>query len=177
MHPIYTHTHWNSALFNHMTVLTLGMANYTNQLRLTHSKRLNGFDLIQLFKISANFLMTDQVLEFWLPSLSKLNDDLFPFDWSSEVDRHHYLLGDTISTLPVMYTGPPPSAPMYFTPTIPPLSILTWSIIQSSEKIFFISHSIGTNNACEWQLVRVELQESMCLYPSCLQDGHFLVKF
>ncbi len=30
---------------------------------------------------------------------------------------------------------------------IPPLSILTWSIKQSSNKLFFISHSIGTNDA------------------------------
>ena len=46
--------------------------------------------------------------------------------------------GDTILTLPVMYTGPPPSAPTYSTPTIPPLSILSRSIIQSSAKLFFI---------------------------------------
>ncbi len=31
MHPIYPHTHWNSSRFNHSTIPTLGMANYTNQ--------------------------------------------------------------------------------------------------------------------------------------------------
>jgi hypothetical protein len=76
-----------------------------------------------------------------------------------------------------MYTRPPPSAPTYSTPAIPPLSILSRSIIQSSAKLFFISHSIGTNDAREWRLVRVASQESMSLYPSCLQDGRFLVKF
>jgi hypothetical protein len=114
---------------------------------------ITGFNLIKPFKISANILRTDQVLDFHWPSLSELNDDLFPFPWLSEEERHHYLLGDSILTLPVMYTGPPPSAPMYSTPTIPPLSILTWSIIQSPDKLFFISNSIGNNEARKWQLV------------------------
>ncbi len=120
--------------------------------------------------------MTDQVLEFWWPSLVELNDNLSPFYWSSEEEQCHYLLGDTILTLPAIYTGPPPSTPTYCNPTMPMLSNLTQSIIQSSNS-FFISPSIGTNEACEWQLVRLVLQESMSLYPSCLQDGHFLVKF
>jgi hypothetical protein len=64
----------------------------------------------------------------------------------------------------------------YSTPTIPPLSILTLPIIQSSNKLFVIFHSIGINGAHEWQLVRVALQESMALYPSCLQDSSFPVK-
>jgi hypothetical protein len=115
---------------------------------------INGFDPIKPFKISTNFLTTDQLSQFHWPSLSELNDDLSPFPWSSEEERRHYLSGDTISTLPVMYTGPPPSAPTYSTPTIPPLSILSRSIIQSSAKLFFISHSIGTNDAREWRLVR-----------------------
>jgi hypothetical protein len=105
---------------------------------------INEFDPIQLFKISTNFLTTDQVSEFHWLSLLELNDDFFPFHWSSEEEWRHYLLGDTISTLPVMYTGPrPSSAPMYSTPTIPPLSILTQSIILSSINHFFISHSTG----------------------------------
>ena len=138
---------------------------------------INGFDPIKPFKVSTNFLTTDQLSQFHWPSLSELNEDLSPFPWSSEEERRHYLSGDTISTLPVMYTGPPPSAPTYSTPTIPPLSILSRSIIQSSAKLFFISHSIGTNDAREWRLVRVALQESMSSYPSCLQDGRFLVEF
>ncbi len=121
--------------------------------------------------------MTDQFSQFHWPSLSELNDDLSPFPWLSEEEQRHYLSGDTISTLPVMYTGPLPSAPTYSTPTILSLSILSRSIIQSSSKLFFISCSIGTNDAHEWRLVQVELQASMSLYPSCLQDGCFLVEF
>jgi len=138
---------------------------------------INGFDPIKPFKKSTNFLTADQPSEFHWPSLLELNDDLSPFPWSSEEERRQYLSGDTISTLPVMYTGPPPSAPMYSTPTIPPLSIRSWSTIQRSAKFFFISHRIGTNDAREWRLFRVALQESMSSYPSCLQDGHFLVEF
>jgi hypothetical protein len=138
---------------------------------------INGFGPIQPFKISANFLTADQVSEFHWPSLLELNDDIFPFNWLSEEEWHHYLLGDIILTLLVMYTRPPPSTPMYSTPTIPLLSILTRSIIQSSNKLFVISHSIGTNDTRKWQIVRVVLQESMSLYPSCLQDGRFFAKF
>jgi hypothetical protein len=138
---------------------------------------ITGFDPIKPFKISANFLRTDQISDFHWPSLLELNDDLLPFPSSSEEGWHHYLLGNSISTLPVMYTGPPPPAPTYSTSTIPPLSILTRSIIQSSKKLFFISNSIGTNEAREWRLVQVALQDSMSSYPSCLQDGRFLVEF
>jgi hypothetical protein len=114
---------------------------------------ITGFDLIKPFKISANFLRTDQVLDIHWPSLLELNDDLLPFHWLSEEEQRHYLLGDSILTHPVMYTGPPPPASTYSTPTIPPLSILTRFIIQSSNKLFFISNRIGTSEACEWQLV------------------------
>jgi hypothetical protein len=138
---------------------------------------INGFNPIKPFKISANFLTTDQVLDFDWPSLLELNDDLFPFPWLSEEKRRHYLLGNSISTLPVMYTGLPPSALIYSTPTIPPLSILTRSIIQSSNKLFFISNSIGTNEAREWQLVQVVLQDSISSYPPCVQNGRFLIEF
>jgi len=119
---------------------------------------INGFHPIKPVKVSTNFLTTDQLSQFHWPSLLELNEDISPFPWSSKEERRHYLSGDTISTLPVMYTRPPPSAPTYSTPAIPPLSILSRSIIQSSAKLFFISHSIGTNDAREWRLVRVASQ-------------------
>jgi hypothetical protein len=76
-----------------------------------------------------------------------------------------------------MYTGPPPAAPTYPPPAIPELTILTRSIIQSSDRLFFILHSIGSNEAREWHLVQVAFKESMSSYPSCLQDGCFLLNF
>ena len=85
--------------------------------------------------------------------------------------------GNSIATLPVLNTGPPPSAPMHTIPTIPAIHLLTAAIIQSSDKLFFISHSIGSNNAREWHLARVAFQDSMSLNPSGTQDGRYLFNF
>jgi hypothetical protein len=91
--------------------------------------------------------MTDTTLAFHWPSLSELNNKMPEFKWLSEDECPLYFSGDSISTLPVMYTGPPPAAPSYSLPAIPPLNILTHSIIQSSDRLFFISHSISSNEA------------------------------
>ena len=48
-----------------------------------------------------------------------------------------------------LYTGPPPSAPLCATPTIPPAAILAQQIIKSSDKLFFISNSIGAGDVRE----------------------------
>jgi hypothetical protein len=78
-----------------------------------------------------------------------------------------------------MYTGPPPEPPVLplvpeqSTPSITSLAPL---IISSPDKLFFISHSIGGSRR-EWHLVHVAFQDSVALYPSCLQDGQFLVGF
>jgi hypothetical protein len=76
-----------------------------------------------------------------------------------------------------MHIGPPPATLIYDNPTIPSISTLTTAIIKSSDKLFFISNPIGTNEAREWRLIRIAFQESMSLYPSCLQNGRFLVEF
>ena len=44
---------------------------------------INRFDPVKLFKISTNFLLTNQVSDFHWQSLSELNDGLFPFHWLS----------------------------------------------------------------------------------------------
>jgi hypothetical protein len=105
----------------------------------------------------ANYLMTDSALAFHWPSLLDLNDDIVPSPWSSEKEHCLYLSGDTVSTLPVMYAGPPPALPSYSPPAIPKLNTLVCSIIQSSDCLFFISHSIGPNKACKLRLVQVAL--------------------
>jgi hypothetical protein len=129
------------------------------------------------FKVTAQYLMTDTALAFHWPSLSELNDEMPELILMSEDERQLYLSGDSISILPIMYTSPPPAAPSYSLPAIPALNILTRSIIQSSDRLFFISHSIGPNEACEWRLVQVAFEELMSSYPSCLQDGCFLLEF
>ena len=100
-----------------------------------------------------------------------------PFQWLLEDEDRLFISGDTILNLPVMYTSPPPAAPTYPPPAIPELTILIRSIIQSSDQLFFISHSIRSNEAHKWCLVQVVFKESMSSYPLCLQDGRFLLNF
>ena len=67
--------------------------------------------------------------------------------------------------------------PSPFAPSIPPANALAQSIISSSDKLFFISHNIGTDDCREWRLIRVALDASMSSYSSCLTDGRFIVDF
>jgi hypothetical protein len=76
-----------------------------------------------------------------------------------------------------MAAGPPPSAPNHAIPTIPAIHLLTAAIIRSSDRLFFMSHRIGSNNAHEWHLVRVTFEDLISIYPLCTQDGQFLVEF
>jgi hypothetical protein len=80
---------------------------------------------------------------------------------------------------PVMYNDPPPSLPIASKPEplTPTISTLAPLIISSTDKLFFIAHKIGTADCHEWRLVRVAFQDSISLYPSCLQDKRFLVDF
>jgi hypothetical protein len=138
---------------------------------------IDGFKPISPLKVTANYLTTDSALAFQWPSLLELNDDIAPFPWLSEEEHCLYLSGDTVTILPVMYTSPPPVLPNYSLPAIPKLNTLVCSIIQSSDRRFFISHSIGPNEACKWCLVQVVFKQSMSSHPLCLQDGRFLLEF
>jgi hypothetical protein len=95
---------------------------------------IEGFKPLLPFKVPANYLTTDTALAFHWPSLLELNNKIALFQWSSEDERRLYLSGDTVLTLPVMYTGPPLAAPTYPLPAISELTILTQSIIQSSDQ-------------------------------------------
>ena len=80
---------------------------------------------------------------------------------------------------PVMYNDPPPLLPLASKPepSTPTITTLAPLIISSTDKLFFIAHKIGTADCYEWRLVRVVFQDSISLYPPCLQDGRFLVEF
>jgi hypothetical protein len=77
----------------------------------------------------------------------------------------------------MMATGPPPSAPNHVIPSIPAIHLLIASIICSIDCLFFVSHSIGSNDAREWRLVWVVFEDSISLYPLCMQEGRFLFEF
>jgi hypothetical protein len=138
---------------------------------------IKGFTPPKPFKIAANLATTDHCIGFHWPSLSELNDELAPFEWSNDVEFQRYINGDFITTLPVLNTEPPPAAPQHAVPSLPAIPLLTATIIQSTDKLFFVSHSIGSNDAREWRLARVAFQDSMSLYPSCTQDVRYLLEF
>jgi hypothetical protein len=139
---------------------------------------LKGFTPRQPYQLATSHLAQIQPgNDFHWPSLSELNEELTPFPWSNDGEFQRYLADDSLATLPVMATGPPPSAPNHVIPSIPAIHLLTASIIRSIDRLFFVSHSIGSNDAREWRLVRVAFEDSISLYPSCTQDGRFLFEF
>jgi hypothetical protein len=72
---------------------------------------------------------------------------------------------------------PPPAAPTQSMPMVPFILLLVAAIIQSNERLLFVLHKIGNNNAQEWHLAWVAFMDSMVLYPSCTLDGWFLFEF
>jgi hypothetical protein len=120
---------------------------------------------------------TDQCAAFHWPSLSEFNDEIAPFPWSSNDKYWLYLEGDSITKLPVLMTGPSPLAPTHSVPTIPEIHLLTAAIIKSMDRLFFVLHSIGANDAREWRLAQVAFSDSVSIYPLCTLDGRFLIEF
>jgi hypothetical protein len=55
-------------------------------------------------------------------------------------------------------------------------NILAQCIINSANRLFFISSKIGFD-VCEWQLVHVILDATTSAYSSCLEDGKYIVDF
>ena len=88
--------------------------------------------------------------DFHWPSPSELNEEIMPFPWLNDNEFRRYLADDSFAALPVMATGPPPSAPHHMIPSIPAIHLLTASIIRSIDHLFFVSHRIGSNDAREW---------------------------
>jgi hypothetical protein len=84
---------------------------------------------------------------------------------------------DDFEEAPILYTGPPLSLAAPCPPFTPILSALIASIINSSDRLFFIAYSLGNPTTRKWHLVRIAFADSTALYPSCLQDGQFLVEF
>ena len=137
----------------------------------------NGFTPPQPFQLPSHFLTKGDFRNFHWPTVSKLNNEISPFPWIDDDKCSRVLSGDDIAIAPILYTGPPPSLVSYRPPEIPPLSTLVANIINSSDKLFFVSHSLGNPSARERRLVCVAFSDSTSLSPSCLQDGCFLVNF
>jgi hypothetical protein len=138
---------------------------------------IKGFEPPMPLKVSAQFLTTDQSLDFSWPTLAKLNEELFPYPWSFGEEFDANLTSNTESVSQGFYMGPPPLAPKNSAPTIPPANVLTKKIIASSDQLFLISNRIGSGNVQEWCLVQVAFNATVSLYSSCLMDGRYLVDF
>jgi hypothetical protein len=135
------------------------------------------FTPLKPFKVAANLATTEHCTEFHWPNLSELNNEITPFQWHGNAEFRRYIGSDSIVMLLVLNTRPSPAAPNHTIPTIPTIHLLTAAIIQSSDKLFFNSHNIGSNDECEWRLARAAFQDSMSLYPLCTQDGWYLFDF
>jgi hypothetical protein len=138
---------------------------------------IKGFEPPQLFTIVEHFARCGNFHNFHFPTLSKLNNKFKPFPWSNDDEQQRYMSDDVVEMEPILYNGPLPSPAVIQVPSIPPISILVRSIINLSQRLFFISHSLGNPSIQEWRLVRVNLSNSTSLSSSCLQDGQFLVDF
>jgi hypothetical protein len=132
----------------------------------------------QPYQVTTNHLaIVGRPSNFHWPSLSELNNDIAPFCWESDEEFKGYTAAASIDHHPVMATGPPLSVPTHVIFKIPAIHLLTAAIIWSSDPLFFVSHSIGSNEAQEWRLIQVAFEDSILIYPSCTQDGLFLFKF
>jgi hypothetical protein len=140
---------------------------------------IKGFTPPSPFQVPANFLDIGDFKDFCWPTLAELSDNIEPFPWHEEEERQMVMTNDNPISLPVMYNGPPPSLPIASKPEplAPKIATLAPLIISSTNKLFFIAHTIGMADCYEWCLVHVAFQNSVLLYPLCLQDGRFLVKF
>ncbi len=136
---------------------------------------ITGFILPTPFVVPAQFLTTDDSLQFAWPTLAELNEEFMSelgIDVGVDVDD-----GNGAVHLPGLYTGPPPAPPTCPNPfAIPPASFLAKQIIDGADKLFFISWKIGLNIR-EWRLVCVALQATTSSYPSCFDDGKYIVDF
>jgi hypothetical protein len=138
---------------------------------------IKGFVPTQPFKLPVNYTVVHSADDFYWPSVSELNDELCPFPWLPGEQETILQLSDSIEDALAFYNGPPPAAPSTKPSTDPDIGTLATAIVRSRDKLFFISHSLGNARYREWRLVRVALDDSMSLHPSCLQDGKFLVEF
>ena len=138
---------------------------------------LKGFAPAEPFKLPANYATVHSASEFYWPSVVELNEELFPFPWMPGEYEQLLRSQNSIEHSSVLYTGPPPAAPTVAAPPTPEISAIAADIVRSTDKLFFIAHSLGDSTYREWRLVRVAFEDSMALHPTCLQDGKFLVEF
>jgi len=140
---------------------------------------------------TTHYLMTSP--RFRWPSLSELNDELDRDFWGSDPDAKLSSKAEPVSDivpafstetafaglqqLPDVSPGPPPAAPGTSIPTIPSIDALTATLVLSTDRLYFVSISVGLNDVREWRLVRLDFESSVRQSPACMQTGKFLCEF
>ena len=137
---------------------------------------IHGFTPPTPFKVASHFLTCRDFCNFCWPTLAELNDKIAPSPWANEAERLCILSGNDVEVEPILYNGHLPLLVPHNMPFNPHLSILVASIIDSSDKLFFVLHLLGNKSTHEWRLIRVAFADSVSISPACLQDGRFLVK-
>ena len=122
---------------------------------------------------------------FRWPTLSDLNNELDWDLWASDLDckrlrAAEMMEEDTQTSAPIFAAdtapGPPPAPPSTLIPAIPSLEALNAALTLSSDRLFFISIPIGTNDVREWRLVKLDYKVS-ARSTSCFTTGKFRVDF
>jgi hypothetical protein len=114
---------------------------------------IKGFTPPRPFAVASHFARQGDFRDFHFPTLSKLNDKFELILWIDDNERVRVFSTDKIEEEQVLYQGPPPLPAVYTPPPIPPISTLVASIIASSDRLFFVSHSLGNPAVREWRLV------------------------
>jgi hypothetical protein len=68
---------------------------------------IKGFSPLKRYQITTTLALTDRCCNFHWPSLSKLNNELLPFQWENDNEYRRYIDGESLSTHPILTTGPP----------------------------------------------------------------------
>lgn len=115
---------------------------------------ISGFNSPEPFQLPPSLAYLTADMKFARPTLSELNIEFSSRPWRTDEERLQFFAGDSIA-ITTFYTGPPPAAP-----AIPSSTSIVPNIINSLDKLFFISHKIGLGYT-EWQLVCLALADSL----------------
>ncbi len=108
-----------------------------------------GFTPPQPIVAALHFARKGDFGDFHFPALSKFNNEFEPFPWINDNEHAHFFCADKIEEKQVLYNGLPPLPAVYTPPQIPSISTLVASIIAFSDRLFFVSHSLGNPSVRE----------------------------
>jgi hypothetical protein len=99
--------------------------------------------------IASHFLTTGNFCDFHFPTLAKLNNEFCLFPCIDDKERQWVMSRDDFEEADILYNGPPPLLATPSPPAKPILTHLVSSILASSNRLFFILHSLGNPAARE----------------------------